>query len=171
MLRLVSVFFFLLGLPSVIRAQSSDFAKTVEPFFREHCLGCHGPEKQKGEFRIDTLSRNFAGGHDAELWFEVITRMGAGEMPPEEERQPSSEEADAVMEWLSDRIREGEAARMAARAPVSHYRLSRDEYAHTVYDLLGVHYDTRAPGAFTEDPDWHGFERLGSELSLSPSHV
>jgi hypothetical protein len=40
-----------------------------------------------------------------------------------------------------------------------------------VYDLLGVRYDTRAPGAFSEDPDWQGFERLGSELSLSPSHV
>ena len=40
-----------------------------------------------------------------------------------------------------------------------------------MYDLLGVQYDTRAPGAFAEDPNWQGIERLGSELSLSPSHV
>lgn len=151
--------------------QAPAFSEAVEPFFREHCLRCHGEEKQKGDFRLDTLSRDFAGGHDAELWFEVITRMGGGEMPPEDEPQPSPEEADRVMVWLSERIREGEAVRMSKRAPVSHYRLSRDEYAHSIYDLLGIHYDTRAPGAFTEDPDWHGFERIGSELSLSPSHV
>lgn len=171
MTRSVSALLFLIGLPAAVRAQSPDFAKTVEPFFREHCLSCHGPDKQKGDFRLDTLSRDFSEGHDAERWFEVITRMGAGEMPPEDEAQPSPEEADLVMEFLSDRIKEGESARMAKRAPVAHYRLSRDEYAHTIYDLLGVHYDTRAPGAFSEDPDWHGFERLGSELSLSPSHV
>ena len=39
------------------------------------------------------------------------------------------------------------------------------------YDLLGVHFDTRMPGALNEDPRWHGFDRIGSILSLSPSHV
>ncbi|MCB1061888.1 MAG: DUF1592 domain-containing protein [Verrucomicrobiae bacterium] len=92
-------------------------------------------------------------------------------MPPEDEPQPTAESANLAMEWIATRLKEGQKARMAERVPVSLSRLSRDEYAHTVYDLLGVHYDTRAPGAFTEDPDWHGFERLGSELSLSPSHV
>ena len=60
---------------------------------------------------------------------------------------------------------------MAKRGPVAHYRLSRAEYGHTVYDLLGVYFDVDAPGAFNEDPRWHGFERIGSMLSLSPSHV
>ncbi len=151
-------------------AQDSDGA-SVEAYFREHCLHCHGEKRQKGDFRLDTLSRDFTSGEDAELWFEVVTRIGGGEMPPEDEPQPSSGESNRVMEWLAARIKEGESARMAKRAPVSLYRLSREEYSHTVFDLLGVHYDTRAPGAFTEDPDWHGFERLGSELTLSPSHL
>lgn len=146
-------------------------AVELEAYLKEHCLRCHGPEKDKGDFRIDTLSRDFASGADAELWFEVVTRIGAGEMPPEEEPQPPAEVSDQVMEKIAALIREGEKARMASRAPVDHFRLSREEYSHTIYDLLGVRYDTRAPGAFTEDPDWHGFERLGSELSLSPSHV
>lgn len=148
-------------------------AKTeLEPFLQMHCLRCHGEEKQKGDFRIDTLSRDFRSGADTELWFEVVTRMGAGEMPPDDEEVlPTPEESDHIVSWITDRIREGEAARLAARAPVSHYRLSREEYSHTIYDLLGVQYDTRAPGAFSEDPEWHGFERIGSELSLSPSHV
>jgi hypothetical protein len=60
---------------------------------------------------------------------------------------------------------------MAARPAVSHYRLSRKEYQNTVYDLLGVRYDPAKPGELNEDTLWHGFERIGSELSLSPSHV
>jgi hypothetical protein len=60
---------------------------------------------------------------------------------------------------------------MAARPPVAHYRLSRKEYQNTVYDLLGVHYDPTKPGELNEDTLWHGYERIGSELSLSPSHV
>jgi hypothetical protein len=54
---------------------------------------------------------------------------------------------------------------------VSHYRLSRKEYQNTVYDLLGVRYDPTKPGELNEDTRWHGFERIGSELTLSPSHV
>jgi hypothetical protein len=54
---------------------------------------------------------------------------------------------------------------------VSHYRLSRQEYQNTVYDLLGVRYDPTKQGELNEDTRWHGFERIGSELSLSPSHV
>src|SRR4029077_18291379 len=76
-----------------------------------------------------------------------------------------------VADWISTRLVEGEAARMAKRGPVSHYRLSREEYGHTVYDLLGVYFDVTMPGAFNEDPRWHGFDRIGSLLSLSPSHI
>ena len=57
-------------------------------------------------------------------------------------------------------------ARMAQRGPVSHYRLSRDEYANVVYDLVAVHFDARMPGALNEDPRRHGFDRIGSMLSL-----
>ena len=97
--------------------------------------------------------------------------MNSGEMPPKNEPQPKPQELGHVVDWLSTRINEGAAARMAKRGPVSHYRLSREEYANTVYDLLGVYYDVHLPGAFNEDPRWHGFERIGSMLSLSPSHV
>ncbi|HEY5312995.1 MAG TPA: DUF1592 domain-containing protein [Pirellulales bacterium] len=156
---------------SAAPSPSPGFAEAVEPYLREHCQRCHGPDKHKGDLRLDALARDFGGGSETERWLEVITRIGAGEMPPEGEPQPTAEASGRVIEWLSSRIKEGEAARMAKRAEVTHYRLSREEYSHAVYDLLGVRYDTRAPGAFSEDPNWQGFERLGSELSLSPAHV
>ncbi|MBC7822210.1 MAG: DUF1592 domain-containing protein [Planctomycetaceae bacterium] len=92
-------------------------------------------------------------------------------MPPKKEPQPKPQELGQAVDWLSMRIKEGEAARMAKRGPVAHYRLSREEYGHTVYDLLGVYFDVNLPGAFNEDPRWHGFDRIGSLLTLSPSHV
>ncbi|MGB0581308.1 MAG: DUF1592 domain-containing protein [Limisphaerales bacterium] len=152
----------------------ANLAPAVEPFegfLEKHCVRCHGPKKVKRDLRIDTLSRDFKVGLDGHLWTEVVERINSGEMPPEDEPQPTEDEIAKVIEQLNARIREGRAARMAARPPVAHYRLSRQEYQNTVYDLLGVRYDAAKPGELNADPRWHGFERIGSQLSLSPSHV
>ncbi|MFT5401814.1 MAG: mono/diheme cytochrome c family protein [Verrucomicrobiales bacterium] len=146
-------------------------AETLEPFLEKHCLRCHGPEKEKGELRIDQLSRVFKTGIDGHHWAEIVERINAGEMPPGDEVQPTESEIAEVIAQLDSQIREGRAARMAARPPVAHYRLSRKEYQNSVYDLLGVRYDPTKPGELNEDPRWHGFERIGSQLSLAPSHV
>lgn len=143
----------------------------LEAFLKTHCVSCHGAEKEKGNLRIDQLSRDFNLGADAHLWAEVIEQINSGSMPPEDEPQPTQDEITAFVASLDGKIKQGRAARMAARPPVSHYRLSRREYQNTVYDLLGVRYDPTKPGELNEDTLWHGFERIGSELSLSPSHV
>jgi mono/diheme cytochrome c family protein len=142
-----------------------------DAFLTTHCLRCHGPEKMERELRIDRLSRDFKSGADVHLWAEVIERINSGEMPPKDEPQPTEREIATVITQLDTGLREGRATRMAARPPVAHYRLSRREYQNTVYDLLGVRYDPTKPGELNADPLWHGFERIGSQLSLSPSHV
>ena len=156
---------------SLTAAEPGGFDASVLPFFKTYCLRCHDAQKQEGKFRLDTLPREFVDQANAQRWGEVVFRMNSGEMPPKNEPQPKPQELGHVVDWLSTRINEGAAARMAKRGPVLHYRLSREEYANTVYDLLGVYYDVHLPGAFNEDPRWHGFERIGSMLSLSPSHV
>lgn len=152
-------------------ALSSQAAEPFEGFLQKHCIACHGPKKSKGDLRLDQLSRDFKSGIDAQIWAEVIEKINAGEMPPEAEPQPTTDEIGTVIAQLDERIRSGRAARMAARPPVAHYRLSRKEYQNTVYDLLGVRYDPAKPGELNEDTLWHGYERIGSQLSLSPSHV
>lgn len=146
-------------------------AEPFEGFLEKHCNRCHGAERVERDLRIDTLSRDFQSGGDTHLWGEIVERINSGEMPPEDEPQPSEDEIAQVIEQLDQKIREGRAARMAARPPVAHYRLSRREYENTVYDLLGVRYDPTKPGELNADPLWHGFERIGSQLSLAPSHV
>lgn len=145
--------------------------ESVDRFLDQHCLRCHGPQRVERDLRIDTLSRDFAQGTDGHLWAEILERINAGEMPPKDELQPTEDEIAVVVVELDRLIREGRASRLAARPPVAHYRLSRREYQNTVYDLLGVRYDPTKPGELNADTLWHGFERIGSQLSLSPSHV
>ena len=98
------------------------FAATVasakepfEAFLETHCVHCHGPKKEKGDLRIDQLSRDFKLGADTHHWAEVIENINAGDMPPEDEPQPSQEDIAAFVAKLDTRIKEGKAARMAAR--------------------------------------------------------
>jgi len=155
-----------LGLTGPVRA-----AEPFEAFLEKHCIRCHGPEKEKGDLRLDTLSRDFKLGADSHHWAEVIENVNSGEMPPKKEKRPTQAEIAAFVTNLDALLKEGRAARMAKRPSVAHYRLSRQEYQNTVHDLLGVRYDPAKQGELNEDTRWHGFERIGSELSLSPSHM
>jgi len=105
--------------------EESAFLQAVQLFFKEHWTRCHGAEKQKGDFRIDTLEANFADLSTAERCSEVLFRMSAGEMSPKKEQQPKPAELGGVADSIAGRMREGEAARMAKRGVVAHYRLSR----------------------------------------------
>ncbi len=146
-------------------------AEPFEAFLEKHCVRCHGSHKEEGDVRIDRLSRDFKAGADSHHWAEVLENVNSGEMPPETEPRPTQAEIAAFVTNLDFLVKEGRSARMAARPAVAHYRLSRKEYQNTVYDLLGVRYDPAKPGELNEDTLWHGFERIGSQLSLSPSHM
>ena len=39
-----------------------DFAKDVQPIFAKSCLSCHGPEKQKSGYRLDSAAAALKGG-------------------------------------------------------------------------------------------------------------
>jgi mono/diheme cytochrome c family protein len=153
------------------RANPVSGAEPLDTFLNKHCVRCHGPQKEESDVRVDRLSRDFKSGSDTHRWAEVLEKINSGEMPPAKEPRPTQNEIAAFVTFLDARLKEGRAARMAARPAVAHYRLSRKEYQNTVYDLLGVRYDPAKPGELNEDTLWHGYERLGSELSLSPSHV
>jgi mono/diheme cytochrome c family protein len=41
-----------------------DFARDIKPILTEHCVKCHGPEKQKGGLRLDNKGSAFQGGDE-----------------------------------------------------------------------------------------------------------
>lgn len=159
---------------TLITTSVSAFAEldpTVHAFLEAHCIRCHDEDSEKGDFRVDNLSPK-VGFENTPQWLEIMERINSGEMPPKKEKsQPKAEESALVVEWIAARMKEGESARLAARARVSYNRLTREEYVNTVRDLIGVHFDAADPGGLLEDEEWHGFERIGSVLNLSPSTV
>lgn len=44
-------------------AEPIDFDRQVRPLFAQHCLSCHGPEKQRGGLRLDVAKDALAGGN------------------------------------------------------------------------------------------------------------
>ncbi len=44
-----------------------DFVKDIQPIFRANCYACHGPEKQKGHFRLDVKASALAGGDEVDI--------------------------------------------------------------------------------------------------------
>ena len=39
-----------------------DFQRDVQPIFREHCIGCHGPDQQLSGLRLDRRADAMRGG-------------------------------------------------------------------------------------------------------------
>src|SRR5262245_58415698 len=107
----------------------ADYEKDIKPFFQAHCFACHGEEKPKGDFRLDTLPLDLANPKTATHWTDVMDRINAGMMPPTGRPRPPAKDVAHVAEWIAARFAETEAARLARRERVTFHRLSREEYA------------------------------------------
>src|SRR5207244_7385163 len=97
---------------------------------------------------------------------KVLAMLRKQAMPPKSRLQPGDDEVKPVLAWL-----QSFSARLEREAPadpgrVVMRRLNRAEYNNTVRDLLGV---TFRPGDdFPADVPGHGFDTVGSALSVSP---
>src|SRR5690349_12628787 len=100
-------------------------------FLARHCLACHGPNKPKGDFRVDRLAADLGDRANRQRWQAVLKRVQAGEMPPKPQPRPSAPEVQALANWV--RTTDAAAGRVVLR------RLNRVEYENTMRDLLGIH--------------------------------
>ncbi len=88
-----------------------DFAREVQPLFARHCYSCHGPEKQKGQLRLDRKADALKGGdsHAPDILpgksaESPLIRFVAGLdkdllMPPKGERL-SAEQISLLRAWI-----------------------------------------------------------------------
>jgi len=103
-----------------------------------YCLDCHDGETQKGKVNLEALPFKVTTIEQAELWQKVLNAMNAGEMPPENKRQPkNAEKAD----FLDDLARTMVLARKKlsdSGGKITMRRLNRREYQNTIEALTGV---------------------------------
>jgi hypothetical protein len=103
---------------------------------------CHGPEKQKGKLRIDTLDPDLQKGKDVSWWLEVFDVISNSEMPPEDaEAQLTDSEKVQVVDWLSGEIQVASQVRRSEQGHTSFRRMTRYEYKYALQDLLGLPHD------------------------------
>ena len=88
-----------------------DFTRDVQPLFARHCYSCHGPEKQKGQLRLDRKADALKGGdsHAPDILpgrsaESPLIRFVAGLdkdllMPPKGERL-STEQISLLRAWI-----------------------------------------------------------------------
>jgi len=99
------------GQPTM-KPDDDGYRLTAEPFFRKFCIGCHGPDLQEGEFRVDDdLKNDFLNLTTKGHWGEVVNILNSYEMPPEGEKQPSSREVSRVVDWITEQMVRAELVR------------------------------------------------------------
>ena len=164
--------------------------KEVQPLLVKYCYECHGAGKKvRGKVNLKELAirSDF-------LQNVKVARLGAeavsfGEMPPEDEKQPSSAERKKIASFLYGVVDEY-ARDNATLEPVVMRRLNRYEYNNAVRDLLqlrgdiyalpekvirGSNYFNPASGALPNRvrvsaidlQAEHGFNNQGEQLSTS----
>jgi mono/diheme cytochrome c family protein len=151
------------------KADAADAPRAAMPdrhraLFKDHCVACHGPEKQKGKFRVDELPLEINTIEHAEKWQKVLNALNSGEMPPEDQKQPN---AAAKTDFLDDLSNVMVAARRNLsdqNGTLTMRRLNRREYKNTLRALLGVDINVSELPA---DTGTGGFDTFGSNLFMS----
>lgn len=156
-------------LPAQAADRSPESAAPPEAFLEEYCVRCHGPEKQKGDLRLDGALARFDPLEDREMWLAVLEQLDTREMPPKAPL-PGEEEYEEAVGWLEDRLHSLDWDKIKHPGHVTLPRLTRAEYNHTVRDLLGL--DTRAGWILSPDGEGQsGFTNDRDNLFLSASEL
>lgn len=90
-----------------------DYDEHVGPILEEYCVGCHGPDKQKSKFRLDTFEHLMTPGSSDEnsiipyvpmesplLEYLLMPKSDEYAMPPEDEPSPSANDILVIAQWI-----------------------------------------------------------------------
>ncbi|MEC8784281.1 MAG: DUF1587 domain-containing protein [Planctomycetota bacterium] len=152
-----------LGLfPSLTHAEV-DLPKSIDVFMKKHCYRCHGTETQEAELALHDMERVIKDSADALNWQDILDKLNAGEMPPEDEPQPSREELARVVGDLTQSLQAARKMLRDTSGEIVLRRLNRREYESTIKALMGIRIKAEA---LPEDPSGR-FDTIGQNQSLT----
>jgi len=141
------------------------FRDDLEPVLTEFCLDCHDDTTRKGDLNLAPYLAKPDLAADRKVWEKVLQLVESREMPPEKKAQPSDAQRDRLLRFVDGQLTAADCAGPKNPGRVTTRRLNREEYRHTIRDLLGVDFD---PQDFPADEVGYGFDNIGDVLSLSP---
>ncbi|MDB4473427.1 DUF1592 domain-containing protein [Opitutaceae bacterium] len=141
----------------------------LEHFFGEYCIGCHGPDKQKGERRLDQWSWPISDQDTLLAVQEVIDVLTLEDMPPEDAKaHPPTAAVQEMIDHLTGLAFDGHAHLASTGGEVVLRRLNREEYLNTVGDLFGINMIMFDPTtAFPQDQTVEHLDNIGDTLRTS----
>ncbi|MCB1124025.1 MAG: DUF1592 domain-containing protein, partial [Verrucomicrobiae bacterium] len=149
-----------------VSATGVSFKNDVAPLLNKYCIDCHGPDKHKNGVRVDELDTDFVYGRYRDTWHDILDLLNLGDMPPEEEVQPTDRERQLLVDWITDQMKQAAAERRFTEGLGVIRRLTRYEYNNTMADLLGVELDY-AKNLPPETGSHDGFLNNGSIMGMS----
>lgn len=143
------------------------FRNQITPILANSCVQCHGPDKQKGKLRLDTLDPDMIGGADTEPWLAVMDVLTHNEMPPPDaDLELAQADRGKVVEWISSQVLAASNAQRGTSTHSSFRRMTRYEFSYALQDLLGLPHDFSKdlpPETVSED----GFRNSSEMLQMT----
>ncbi|MEE2856012.1 MAG: DUF1592 domain-containing protein [Planctomycetota bacterium] len=140
--------------------------QVVGDLLQSSCVECHSGEEPKGGLDLEVVLEDGATA-PMEDWRLVHRVLTSGEMPPEDEPSPTSQERDAAILQLQDWMRQVLQSMPETPGAAVTRRLSRTELHNTIRDLTGFEMDIERH--LPADPSSDGFDNQGG--SLSPTYI
>lgn len=152
-----------LALVAGLAAQAVPPESEVSAFVQQWCVQCHASPEPEAD--LDLVAWLLQPRRDAATLRALREQLENGDMPPEDEPQPSRAAVDQVLAW----VRAQERPVVATPGRVTVRRLSRYEYDNVVRDLFGVR--TPLSERFPGGDLGAGFDNIGDALSFSTLHL
>ncbi len=129
----------------------------------EYCLACHNDALMTGEMSLQGFDLEHPEGN-AELAEKIIKKLKTGLMPPAGETRPDRASMLGFVRALESRIDLAATTNPGARPS---QRLTRDEYANSIRDLLAI--DVDVAKFLPADLLSGGFDNIADSQTLSAS--
>jgi hypothetical protein len=143
--------------------------RNVSGLFSRNCNRCHGQDDPSGD--IDLASDTDVGRIVAkrDKWLRALSMLKSKQMPPEDERQPSDEQRELMLQFLDTTLNSIDCSSVTDPGKPVLRRLIRTEYDNCILDLTGL--DLKLAQDFPPESLGYGFDNVADTLSLTPALV
>ncbi len=142
----------------------------AQAFLNTYCLKCHQGEKPKAKLDLTRFQTVQSLTTDPKTWSRILLRVRDGEMPPVGSDLPTMPQREQFVEQLTKVLYAAICDAGAKPGPAPLRRLNRTEYAATIRDLLGTHFNA-AQSLPDDGAGGEGFDNAAETLFLSPVHA
>lgn len=131
--------------PEVKEVAELDLNSTsIHSFTEKYCFECHNAKRQKGKIRLDDADFSFSTHASIYHWQDFLDVLNTGEMPPEDEDQPTGKEMAKVIGLITDKLQLARKKLAATGGTITMRHLNRREYSGSIKNLFNAEVPTGA---------------------------